>query len=47
MTQNNPVFQTGSDLELDTGLLIHPRPAPFTGGRGRLSALVRDGHGRW
>ena len=27
--------------------LIHPRPQPFTGVRGRLSGLVTDAGGRW
>ena len=44
MTANNPIFQTGSNPKLDTGLLIHPRPAPFTGGH---PDRVRAGRGRW
>ena len=39
--------QAGSHPELDTGLLIHPRTAPFTGDRAPTSALVRDADGRW
>ena len=38
------LIQAGSHPELDTGLLIHPRPAPFTSGH---EPLVRAGHGPW
>ena len=47
MTGNNPVFQADSGLELDTGLLIHPRPPPFTDVTWIVFAQLAGGGGRW
>jgi hypothetical protein len=42
--------ETGHFARASRGLsfgLIHPRPGPFTGVRGRLPELVTDAGGRW